>query len=217
MYRVAAWALVPVLACTFSRAGWAALILVLFGLFLSGRRAIAKARAVFGVALFVGILVASGAAVLRMDDLLSQNRSIPEVVIGRGLDTVILDNTAQESYRAHNTYLAFYHDTGLLGLAGLLGLFGSLLAAGVRQSRSAPINSPGKSLFLTCTLTMIILSCTEEPIMTPVVAFTYYVVLIVATALARPYSLAAGPLWEFGIRPSTIEGHRDAAELAHRF
>jgi O-antigen ligase len=186
---------------TFSRSSWVALAIlaVVCGSAAKGRGQRPTIRIALVAIAFGGIALATGAVETRTSDLLTDQNSLtwrllvwqgilesqestPNILFGKGLDTVVLDNPAQEDFRAHNSYVAFYHDSGVCGLVGFVSLFGWLLLASGRlvfRVRKHEALNQRAALMLGATVMMVVISVTEEPLMTPVVALFYFLLMIV--------------------------------------
>jgi len=114
---------------TFCRGAWvcAALILVGWAILNARTRMVLGGILSVGLVLTVGVL--SGLVAQRFADMGGPNNSLTwrvlvwqgvldrdmdtqHLLVGHGLDTMIIDNQVQEGKKAHSAYVATFHDCG---------------------------------------------------------------------------------------------------------
>lgn len=182
---------------TLSRSAWFGLLFLLSGWAVLTRRAriLGPAALVLLVASVVGSV--TGLTTQRLENLQGSRNSLTwrlsvwegllsvptgpaEVLFGHGLDTVVLNNVVQPGFRAHNTFLAFYHDCGLLGVGALVFLFAYSLmsAAGAYRRAAAGVARDQAAMSVFLILVFSVVSITEEPLTVPTVAIYFWITLI---------------------------------------
>lgn len=120
--------------------------------------------------------------------ILERSLTRQQVLFGHGYDTMVVDNSVHEGYKAHNAYLAAYHDCGLAGVAAQVLLFGIplwSLRRGLRRHWARPGVRAAMSFGLFLVLGFVVLSVTEEPLAVPVVAVYFWTILLTCEKTAR--------------------------------
>jgi len=207
-------AAIAALLLTFSRGVWlcTAALGVLWAAVNLPRRTAALALCAVLLA-GVGVGVSTGIFEARFKDLSTPNnsltwrflvwagiweqpRTLERMLVGHGYDTMIVDNPVEEGSKAHNAYLAAYHDCGLLGVvAQLLVLVIPLrgLHKRLRQHWSRPEVRAVISFGYFLVLAFLVLSITEEPLTVPAVAVYFWTILLTCEKAARELLLGGAP------------------------
>jgi len=120
--------------------------------------------------------------VLVWQGVLDRDMDTQHLLVGHGLDTMIIDNQVQEGKKAHSAYVATFHDCGLVGLTALLVLFGAMIAAPLKMLRQHWADRRLRAMnsfafLLACGFAL--LSIAEEPLATPTVTIYYWTVLVI--------------------------------------
>ena len=132
-----------------------------------------------------------------------QPRTLERMLVGQGYDTMIVDNPVEEGFKAHNAYLAAYHDCGILGVvAQLLVLVIPLriLHKRLRQHWSRPDVRAVLSFGYFLLLVFLVLSITEEPLTVPAVAVYFWTILLTCDKAARELLQGSAPSLSGGLR-----------------
>jgi hypothetical protein len=184
---------------TFCRSAWVCAALMLVGWAILN----ARARVVLGVILSVGLVVTvavqSGMVAQRFADMggahnsltwrvlvwqgvLDRDMDTQRLLVGHGLDTMIIDNQVERGKTAHSAYVATFHDCGMVGLTALLVLFGAMIAAPLKMLRQHWADRRLRAMnsfafLLACGF--VLLSITEEPLSAPPVTIYYWTVLVI--------------------------------------
>jgi hypothetical protein len=183
---------------TFCRSVWVCAALMLVGWAVLNARARVILGGILSVGLVVAVAVQSGMVAQRFADMGGPNNSFTwrvlvwrgvldrdmdtqRLLVGHGLDTMIIDNQVEEGKKAHSAYVATFHDCGLVGLTALLALFGATIGAPLKtlrqhwaDKRLRAVNS--FAVLLACGF--VLLSIAEEPLATPTVTIYYWTALV---------------------------------------
>lgn len=183
---------------TFCRAAWICALLLL----VAWAALNARLRVILCTVLSIGIVITgavqSGMVEQRFADIRSPNNSLTwrlmvwrgvvdrpmdtqRVVIGYGLDTMIIDNEAQQGFKAHSAFVAAYHDCGVAGLIAFVLLILAIVAEPLKVLRTYWANKRLRALNSFALLTVagfVFLSITEEPFAVPTVALYFWTALL---------------------------------------
>lgn len=205
-------AAIAALLLTFSRGVWlcATALGVLWAAANLPRRTVALALCAV-LLVGTGVGVSTGIFEARFKDVGTANNSLTwrflvwagiweqpvtleRMLVGHGYDTMIIDNAVEPGFKAHNAYLAAYHDCGILGVfAQILVLVIPLrgLHKRLRQHWSRPEVRAVLSFGYFLLVVFLVLSITEEPLTVPAVAVYFWTILLTCEKAARE-SLAGG-------------------------
>jgi hypothetical protein len=211
---------------TFCRAVWVgAVLLVVVWAALN-----ARLRVILCTVLSFGLIIAgavqSGMVTQRFADIQSTNNSLTwrvlvwkgvldrqpgpkRLLVGYGLDTMILDNDAQPGKKAHSAYVAAFHDCGLAGLTALIVLLAGMVGEPLRVLRAHWTNKRLRTvnafaLLIACGF--VFLSLTEEPLALPTVCIYFWTAL----AICRLESVASTQLRWRSVEHAPAVGPRKA-------
>jgi len=184
---------------TFTRAVWVCAVLMVVAWAALNARLRVILGAVLSIGLVITLAVQSGMVTQRFADIQTPDNSLTwrvlvwrgvldremetkRLLMGYGLDTMILDNQVESGKKAHSAYVATFHDCGLVGLTALVALFVAMIAEPLKMLRRYWADKRLRAMnafafLIACGFA--VLAIVEEPLAAPTVTIYYWTALVI--------------------------------------